>query len=257
MIAETFADPSVPSLIVTGHPNHELAILGFVQRARPRLLFLTDGGGPERVAETRRAHAARGLADHAHFLDRTEESLYRALLDRDLAVFAGLVADVRAEIDAWSPRQILCESIELYNPLHDITLPLVRAAARGLPGIEVVEFPLIAQVPTDGERYRVQRLPESRAAISLQLTESEVAAKLQARDEIYRCLRRQLGPVLAGLDRENAAIEHFALAETELPQPGVDHVLRYEWRGRLLQERGEIDRVITFEEHFLPVVAGL
>ena len=36
-------------------------------------------------------------------------------------------------IDSIAPGQILCESMEFYNPLHDLTLPIVRAAARHRP----------------------------------------------------------------------------------------------------------------------------
>jgi hypothetical protein len=34
-------------------------------------------------------------------------------------------------------------------------------------------------------------------------------------------------------------------------------VLRYEWRGRLLRQRGEVDEVITYFEHYLPVARAL
>jgi hypothetical protein len=253
-------DPGVRRLVVTGHPNHELAIFGFVQRLRPRLLFLTDGGGEERVEESRRALASLGLLDQARFLDWTEESLYRALLEQDTGVFAELVAAVRSEIEAWAPQQIFCESVELYNPLHDITLPIVQAAARGRGAddhCDIFEFPLIAQVPAPGERYRVQRLPATRAGTALHLTAEEHTAKLRAREDQYLCLRRQLGAVLDGLDREHSAVELFAPALAELPEPGQQHVLRYEWRARLLQQRGEVDRVITYRDHFLPMLAAL
>jgi hypothetical protein len=251
------ADSSISRLIVTGHPNHELAIFGFVQRLRPRLVFLTDGGGEERVNETRRALDTLGLLDNARFLGWTEKSLYQALLDQDLAVFVQLVEQVRAEILACAPRQILCESIELYNPLHDITLPIVRAATRGLDGIEIVEFPLIAQVAEPGERYRIQRLPESRKAAILRLSDAEVAVKQKAREQHYLSLRQQLGGVLDEVDREHLAEEHFAPALEEMPTPGQQHLLRYEWRAQDLKNRGEIDRMITYRDHFLPVVAAL
>lgn len=227
-----------------------------MQRLRPCLLFLTDGGGEERVDDSRRALASLGLLDHARFLDWSETSLYNALLDGDLALFADLVAQVRSTVLASGARQILCEGVELYNPLHDITLPIVRAATRGL-AIEILEFPLIAQEPAPGERYRVQRLPAARIGTELRLTAGEHAAKLRARDVHYLSLRRQLGPVLDGLDREHSAVEFFAPAQGELPTPGRQHVLRYEWRARLLKERREIDRVITYRDHFLPLVAAL
>lgn len=54
-----------------------------------------------------------------------------------------------------------------------------------------------------------------------------------------------------------SATECFTLATDALPTPGVDHVLRYEWRARLLRDRGEIDRIITFADHFVPAVATL
>ncbi|MEA2490045.1 MAG: hypothetical protein QOH21_1837 [Acidobacteriota bacterium] len=250
------SDPAIPRLVVTGHPNHELAIFGFVQRARPHLLFLTDGGGPERVDESRRALASIGLLERAKFLDWREQTLYEALLARDVAVLLRLVDEVRAELIALAPRQVICESIELYNPLHDITLPIVRAAAAGLRDLEILEFPLIAQEPAVDERYRVQRFPADRTTFDLTLDAAELDAKLRARDCEYASLRRTVGDV-ANVTRERAATEVFARAAEAFPTPGRDHVLRYEWRARLLQERGDIDQIITFADHFVPVANAL
>jgi hypothetical protein len=63
--------------------------------------------------------------------------------------------------------------------------------------------------------------------------------------------------VLDGLDREHVARDCFAPAPAEFPIPGEAHVLRYEWRARLLRTRGEIDGVITYSDHFLPLVSAL
>jgi hypothetical protein len=126
-----------------------------------------------------------------------------------------------------------------------------------MTGIEILEFPLIAQLPTSAERYRVQRLPETRPGAILRLTAGELAAKLKARDDHYSCLRRQLGTVLDEVDRDHVAVEFFAPALEGFPVPGEQHALRYEWRARLLHERGEIEGVITYRDHFLPLVAAL
>jgi len=37
------------------------------------------------------------------------------------------------------------------------------------------------------------------------------------------------------------------------PPEASGRKLRYEWRARLLQQRGEIDEIITYRNHFLPV----
>jgi hypothetical protein len=280
LTAPDLQDPGIRRLIVTGHPNHELAILGLVQRLRPHFLFLTDGGGPERVAETRRALDSLGLLDQARFLSWPEPRLYRALLDQDLLLFDDLVAAVRSEIESCAAQQVFCESVEFYNPLHDVTLPIAMAAARGLRGVEIVEFPLIAQEPAAGERYRVQRFPlgrngqpdqsfdsaappdpressPGRRTVALRLTPGELAIKLAARTDHYSCLRRQLGAVLDEIGEQHASVEEFRAAPSAIPGPGADYVLRYEWRGRSLQARHEVDRVITYREHFLPLVAAL
>jgi hypothetical protein len=255
-VTPDLSDPSIRRLVVTGHPNHELAIFGFVQRARPHLLFLTDGGGRQRVDESRRALASIGVLDRAKFLDWREQTLYDALLTVDVDLFRQLVEEVRAELLALAPQQVLCESIELYNPLHDTTLPIVRAAASGLPDLEIIEFPLIAQEPAADERYRLQRFPADRVSTAITLDATELDHKLRVREHEYQSLRRTTASV-AEVSRECAGTEVFALATETLPTPGRDHVLRYEWRARLLQERGEVDRVITFADHFVPLVTAL
>lgn len=252
------ANPDIPRLLVTGHPNHELAILGFVQRMRPHILFLTDGGAEARSAESRAALARFGLAEHAQFLGVPEGVLYQALVDGDNSILSEIAAAVRCEVERVGARQVFCESVEFYNPLHDLTLPLVRAATRGMKGIEVLEFPLIAERAEAPGTYRVQRPPANRSAdvLSFRLTQREVRRKLRAARESYPSLRTQMGPVLDGVEVAHAALECF-LPAAPLPAPGPEHVLRYEARGHLLAQEGRVDRVITWRNHFLPAVASL
>jgi hypothetical protein len=231
---------------------------GFVQRMRPHILFLTDGGGEARSAESRAALARLGLAEHAEFLRVPESVLYQALVDRNNSILSEIAAAVRREIERVGARQVFCESVEFYNPLHDLTLPLVRAATRAMKGIEVVEFPLIAERAEAPGSFRLQRPPTSRSAdvLSFRLTQREVRLKLRAARESYPSLRTQMGPLLDGVEVAHAALECF-LPAAPLPAPGPEHVLRYEARGHLLAQEGLVDRVITWRDHFLPAVASL
>jgi hypothetical protein len=259
------SDPRLRRLVVTSHPNHELAILGSLLRLRPALLFLTDGGAASRVADTRRVLDRWGLLENARFLGISEPSLYEALLEGDARVFAELVDEIRAEIARRDPEQVLCESMELYNPLHDLTLPLVAAALRAHPGVELLEFPLIAQTVGDQEAYRVQRFPEHRQADAarVSLGPEELAAKRAARSHGYPSLREQLGEVLLALDDRHLAEEVFATARrdaagrVELPVAGRGCALRYESRGERLRHRGDVARVITLRDHFVPALETL
>lgn len=253
------ADPTTPRVLIFSHPNHELAVCGLIQRLRPHLIFLTDGGSAKRVAQTEEGLERIGLRDRAQFLDYPEASFYHALLDGDVSLFREVAHRVREKLDHVGPEQVLCDAVEFYNPVHDLSLPIVLTALAETEGVAVFEVPLLYQIPGDSERYAVQRLPASRAAggLVLQLTEAELNAKLAARDEVYSLLREQLGPVLGLLPDAHFAREEMAAASPTLPVPDDERVLRYEWRGKLHQQSGAVDRVITYAEHYLPAAASL
>jgi hypothetical protein len=152
--------------------------------------------------------------------------------------------------------------VEYYNPVHDLSLPLVFRAlsvAAPDPPPAVFEIPLIRQASTaPSEAYIVQRPVPSRAAsqVAYALTPAETAAKRQARDETYTILAAQLGPVLCTIPDQELATEVVVPA---VLSPGIapDCILRYEWRAQRLREQGAIEHPITFADHFLPLARAL
>ena len=252
-------EPGPTTLIVFSHPNHELAVYGLLQRLRPYLVYLTDGGGGARLAETRRGLAGIGLSGRARFLNHTEASFYEALIARDSGFYRRVAEEVRVSVRALRPARILCDAVEFYNPLHDMALPVVRAALRGPADAQVFEVPLVYQRPAEAESYEVQRVPASRrgAQLEFHLSERELDRKVRARDEVYTALVEQMGPLVSGLPRAHLAREFVARARSSVPEPAADVVLRYESRARLLALRGEIEREITYREHYLPVASPL
>jgi hypothetical protein len=249
--------PSVRRLFVFSHPNHELAVFGLARRLRPHLVFLTDGGGEHRTNQTRRGLDSIGLLDRARFLRWTEQSFYDALLHRDAGFFAAVAGEVAESIEDLDAEQVFADAVELYNPVHDMTLPIVAAALGGRTSVTTYEVPLVYQRAETGERYEIQRMPRSYGSrrIRVSLDEEEIAAKESARDDIYDILVRQMGPLLSALPREHLGIEEVAIAATRLPGPGGERALRYEWRGALLQGQGEVTDVITYADHYAPVAS--
>ena len=256
-------NPAIRRLLVLSHPNHEAAIFGIVQRLRPRLVILTDGGGDPRPAETRRALDKVGLLDHVSFLDFREGDFYRALLERDLDYFRIVIARLRTQLEELAPEQVICDAVEFYNPVHDLSLPIVRAALGSAPEVQVFEAPLIYQVACQGaanlERYELQRFPPSRRGgqIEFHLSIDELGEKLAARDQVYGALRRQIAPLLAGTPADHFATEVIAPAARGLSEPSGDQILRYDWRAQLLLDRGQITRAITRAEHYVPLAAAI
>ena len=258
MTCDLASADSIPRLMIFGHPAHELALFGFLQRFQPQVIIVTDGGSEER---TRQSRAGLDLIGReATYLDFAENDFYVALLRRDVSFFETVADCLREQIAAASPEQILCDAIEFYNPVHDITLPLVLRAAEAAPQAELFEVPLVYQAPATDERYEIQRIPAASAQrrFRYHLTAEELRAKIRARDEIYLSLRDQAGPEFSEVTAEHLATEEIALAGDPFVSPHVTgRELRYEWRANLLKQAGSIDEVITRAGHFIPTARGL
>jgi len=257
----SFESKSAVRLNVFSHPNHEFALFGMEQRLKPHFVYLTDGGGENRVQQTYEGLRSIGLLEQAHFLNHPEHIFYARLLEVDTEFFVGVAEQLRQIIDKIKPDIICCDAIEFYNPVHDVALPIVRAALRGYAGKpEVYEIPLVYQQPMDkGISYVCQRIPESRAAHCqrLELKPEELTNKLNARQRIYTLLGEQMGATLQDLSSVHLGVEEVAVARMRVPQVAEDQVLRYEWRAKKLLQEGRIDRVIQYKENYLPVAAAL
>ncbi len=247
------------SAMVFSHPNHEIAVLGRIQREKPRLIFLTDGGSQSRVDQSRRGLASIGAEADATFLDAREDDLYRALLARDVEVFAGLsraVAELLSDADIDT---VYCDSAEFYNPLHDVALPIVRKALATRPRLPLFEVPLIHQREDVRETYEVQRTPEAlrKDCILFALTDAELAAKRKAFAEAYTALAAQLGEDNVALGLARASEEHVLRARNALPLAAPGQVMRYDRRGQALKESGGVAEAITFRDHYVPLFKSL
>jgi hypothetical protein len=244
------------TLCVFSHPNHELAVFGLLQKMRPTLAFLTDGGGQHRVNETRKALESIGLGDRAIFLPYTEKSFYDALARADAGFFYGVASEIRTVISSDKPDQILCDAVEYYNPVHDMSLPIVYSA-NDLDIEKIFEVPLIYQKSGDTESYGIQCAPESQIdKVEVALSKEESASKREALEKTYTILRDTLGKVLLASPRA-LEVETIFPASSPLRWPDKDRVLRYERRARELMARGEIPVEITHAYHFLLIVSQL
>jgi LmbE family N-acetylglucosaminyl deacetylase len=249
-------DLKARTVCVFSHPNHELATFGLIQRLRPTLVFLTDGGGEHRINETQKGLASIGLADRAIFLPNTEQSFYDALLHVNTGFFLDVAGDLRAILKREKPEQILCDAVEYYNPVHDMTLPIV-SNADDAPWDGIFEVPLIYQKPGPGESYGVQSAPAGQPGqIVVPLTETESASKRNALENTYTILRDTLGKVLLSCP-DALKQETLYPASTPLRWPDPGRILRYELRAKELMARGEVPSEITHAYHFIPLAAHL
>jgi hypothetical protein len=248
----------ITRLMIFGHPAHELALFGFLQRFRPQIVVVTDGGSEERIRQSRSGLDSIGL--DATYLNFAENDFYAALLRRDNSFFENVADLLHSQIAIADPHQIFCDAIEFYNPVHDITLPLVLRAAEAAPESTLFEVPLVYQTLAAGEHYEIQRIPATSAQCRFRyhLAAEELRAKIRARNEIYLSLRDQAGPEFSAVTAEHLAVEEIALAGNPFVSPhATGRELRYEWRARLLKQCGIIDEIITRDSHFIPTARSL
>ena len=131
----------VQSLAKQTFREFELALFGFLQRFQPqKIVVLTDGGSEERIRQSRAGLDSIGL--EATYLNFAENDFYVALLRRDVSFFETVADLLYSQIATAEPHQIFCDAIEFYNPVHDITLPLVLRAADANPQATLFEVPL-------------------------------------------------------------------------------------------------------------------
>lgn len=243
-------------LFVFSHPNHEIAVFGLMQRLRPRLVYLTDGGPPQRVATTQAGLQRVGLLGGAVFLNRREDALYRALVDRDVAFWRGLAQDVAAVIAEAKPDRVAADAVEYYNPVHDMCLPVVMAAVRASGSTApVYEVPLIRQRSADGGFSLQAPLADDREAILL--TDAEWDMKWGTWTEVHGGQLYSLGDLIAAAGRPALEREAVHRARSPLRRPEPAECLRYEVRGKLLAERGKVAETITLDGHVHPVTRAL
>jgi hypothetical protein len=253
-----FRDRGANTVAVFSHPNHEVAVYGLLQRLRPRLIFLTDGGGEERVRQTKVGLERLGLSDRALFVNHTEQSFYEAILGRDHKFFASIATLLESLMKSMSPDQILCDAVEFYNPVHDITLPLVMAAV-GIGG-PVFEVPLVYQKNTEeGEEYAMQRAPVEwiKEQTLIPLSEEELAVKMQVFDGNYEILKDVVLNGLRCAPRETSECEAVIRSRNPSREPEPSVALRYEWRAQKLFAEGKVNRIITRDGNYVPLVKSL
>lgn len=252
-----FADHgAIRRMMIFGHPAHELALYGAISRLRPRILILTDGGSPARLSYSRKGLESMGALENASYAGFREEDFYQALLEQDINYFDNVVTFIRGAIEDARPDQIFCDAVEFYNPVHDIIYVLLRAALKEKQPLAIFRIPLVFQ-RQETDEYVIQRVPEALSfnRVQLHLSEQEALAKCTARDEIYINLRDQAGGDFMGVSPSQAACEEVEIDDPARLEPGSDgRRLRYEWRADLLHRQGKIQRVITYKEHFKPIV---
>jgi hypothetical protein len=237
-------------VLVIAHPGHELRVHGWLERARPTVLVLTDGSGRSgatRLQATERVLARAGATPGDVFGRSTDREMYAAMLARDVASFRALVADVAACLE--DADYVVGDAAEGYNPTHDVCRILIEAAAtrirrrgRALPSFA---FPLMGPPSAT---------PAGPADVDTELDDAAFARKLAAA-RAYVELDGEVGDALDGIGADAFRRETFhRIAGATVGPPGVPF---YERHGERRVAEGAYARVLRRDEHIVPIAEAL
>ncbi len=239
------------TLVVFSHPNHEIAIMSLIKRLKPRLLYWTDGGGKERIAQTTAGLKEIDIQTGIRWHDMLEETAYAALLSGETSPFEEVVSSIREVVAESKITEIFCDAVEFYNPVHDMTLPLVLAAVEG-HDIRVFEVPIIHQKANSKDMVFQRPTPNREAReLAFPVDHLDRWKKQVLWDDVYKILRSSFGsvpiPKNEKLTFSGAPVRNFE----------GDCVLRYEERAKQLLKEGKIQHAITYQRHYVPMVERL
>jgi hypothetical protein len=247
---------------VFSQPNHELAVLGILHTLNCPIIFLSDGGAPQRIVQT--TLALRVIRHRAPVLclSYSERSIYQALWRRDAAFFNSMAVELASRLSALRAGAVLTSPMEFHNPINDIASVLCRRAD-GISGLQAVFYdaPLIYQDPRSSSHLinRFPPSPRSGQGCAFELPFRLLTAKLVLFESCYDYLQEYLRTLRCTRSEGMFRMEHYRRApELDLlDEPFEGYRARYDARGKQFKKAGAIQEAITYRGHFLPTMREL
>jgi hypothetical protein len=244
------------TLLLIGHPGHEIRCHGWMSRAKPQVQVLTTGGGASktgRLASTKKIVEQAGAKYGDELLTFSDHEVYGFMLNQTVQPLIEWTEGVTQIILKERPTILLTDMVEGYNSSHDLvayltSIAVERAATLGWHIPQVFCQPLTgaSDMAWGGKLAPV---------ITLELTLEEFDQKLSAARG-YPELAEEVENAL----KENSAVSFKkeclyttvkgASILTSLPEPKPF----YETFGELQVSRGKFKDVIRHAQHLVPLV---
>jgi hypothetical protein len=258
MIAEEYALPAFlqnqPAALIVAHPGHELLVHGWLSLARSALYVLTDGSGHSgrsRLQATTSLLNAIGASPGCIYGRFTDAQFYRALLNQDVALFTSLASELAEDLARRRIAYVVGDTIEGYNPTHDICRLLINAAvemAQRAGGQQLDNYGFAVVTRADATRPQSIRLRLDDRAFSDKLAAARAYAEWVA----------DVDDTLKDAGAESFRDEYLhAINDQEDRDAAVAEPPFYEQYGEKLVAAGYYQEVLRYRQHILPIKAAL
>jgi hypothetical protein len=246
-----------PSLLVVGHPGHELRVHGWLEMARPTVMVLTDGSGhlgTPRLDQTTALLLRAGASCGDVYGRLTDADVYDALLSGDTSRFLDLATEIARVIVRDDIATVVGDEREGYNPAHDVCRLVIDAAvgiARdGNAGpLDNYAFPLMGAPDLTGG-------PHNACLSRFELDDRALERKLAAARD-YVGMADEVEHALAAWGAGAFRTETFRRVDPdEGHQPSFEPPY-YERYGEKRVSHGAYDEVIRYQDHVKPLADAL
>jgi len=228
-----------PAALVVAHPGHELRLFRWLELAQPTVFVLTDGSGRSgrsRLESTRRVLDATGATCGSILGPLTDVDVYRAILDRDVGRIAQLTRELRDALAGF--RAVVSDSVELYNPTHDLCWVMANLAAR------------------DAERFSYAVVAHPGDGMVIELDDHAFGRKMAMANR-YEDLAGDVDELIGRVGAGALRREVFSPVDPNASLPEPREMPYFERRGEEQVAAGKYANVLRYREHFVPFVREL
>jgi hypothetical protein len=245
-------------IAIFAHPGHELRILHALKQLQASCVFLTDASastGQSRMHLTDQTLKSAGLPQREMFALQPDSSLYAALASGDDAPLRKLRQDIILVLEKRTPRFVITDSAEGYNPVHDLCHFLVMsiAANNRIP---------VFDIALDGDPADFGHARQS-DCLDFTMDGSALSEKL----ELIRKYIAAAGPQLSqeaenllaryGQGAQAKEILRPALQWTDYDLTFREHAPFFEEHGRRRVREGKYTSALTYTDHLRPILESL
>ena len=249
--------PNKKTVLVIGHPGHELRVFHWLEVMRPAVFVFTDGSGRtgrSRLPSTSSILDQVGASSGLFYGPLTDAAAYAAILDQDFDLFNGLMRSLAGYLIEEEISCVVGDAFEGYNPTHDVCRLVTGAAvemANRVSGRTVDNFEFLLTGKPDGrersEHDRVIRLELDDHAFTRKMAVARSYPELEA--EVKEAIR------LNQLDAFR--VECLRQVSNRPPVFANDHKPYYEQYGEQQVLSGHYYKVIRYREHLMPLGEAL
>lgn len=226
--------------------------------ARPLVCVLTDGSGSSgqgRLESTTRVLQRTGSRQGPIYGRMSDRDIYTAIVDQDLDLFRRLADELRDALVTHEASCVVGDSVEGYNPSHDVCRLMINAAVRMAncalkAPIANYDFVLVGSPDDIADALRDE-------VVRVSLDDDALARKLESANG-YPELASEVAAAIARFG--TAPFQREFLRPVDLENRfgwQADEVPFYERYGEKRVAEGVYDRVLRFREHVVPVAEAL